>query len=89
MNFLNFLRAIRGLAALCLIIAGCAIILQIVANFTQFEFLMPSSAAIFMLGVMHIAFWLWVFIGLRRIINKMHDQAYGGPHPRLVKPWHL
>lgn len=89
MKMLTFLRFVRGFAALCLLIAAGAIITQTIANFTRYEFFMPSSAAIFMLGFLHIAFWLWVFIGLRRIINQIHDKDYGGPHPSLVKAWHL
>lgn len=89
MNFINFLRGLRIFAGLCLLIAIAAIVTQVLANFIQFEFLMPSSAAILMLGVMHVVFWLWVFIGLRRIINDTHNKTYGKPHPALSKPWHL
>lgn len=89
MKFILFLRCVRGFAALCLVIAAIAIVLQVLNNFTHFGFVMPSSAAIFMLGLMHIVFWLWVFIGLRRIIHQLHQQAYGEPHPSLSKPWHL
>lgn len=89
MNFINFLRGLRVFAGLCLVIAVAAIVAQTLANFIHFEFLMPSSAAMYMLAAMHIVFWLWVFIGLRRIINDMHQKAYGGPHPALSKPWYL
>ncbi|WP_241984149.1 hypothetical protein [Aliidiomarina sedimenti] len=88
-GMLNFLRVLRGFAGLCFLLAVGAIILQILVNFVHFDFVMPSSMAIFMLGVMHAVFWLWAFIGLRRIINSIHKKEQGGPHPSLSKPWHL
>lgn len=89
MKFIWFLRLLRGFAALCLVIAGVAIVMQILSNVMHFEFLMPSTMLIFMLGFMHIVFWLWVFIGVRRIINWLHEKEFGTPHPSLVKPWQL
>lgn len=86
---LTFLRAIRVLAGLFFLVAIAAIITQITANLLQFDFFMPSSAAITMLGLMHAAFWLWVFLGLRNIINSIHQKEQGTPHPGLTKPWHL
>ncbi|RAJ96946.1 hypothetical protein [Aliidiomarina maris] len=89
MQFINFLRVLRGFAGLCLVLAAVAIVVQLLNNFWHFDFLMPSTAAITMLAFMHIAFWLWAFIGLRRIIHSVHEQTFGHPHPRLRKPWHL
>jgi hypothetical protein len=86
---LNFLRVIRALAGLFFIVALAAIITQISANLLQFDFFMPSSAAITMLGLMHAAFWLWVFLGLRYVINNIHQKEHGTPHPALTKKWHL
>lgn len=86
---LTFLRAIRILAGIGFLLAVSAILLQIAANFIQFDFIMPSSMAITMLGIMHAVFWLWAFIGLRNIINSIHEKEQGGPHPSLTKPWHL
>ena len=89
MKFILFLRFIRGFAALCLVVAAVAIVMQLLNNVFNFDFVMPSSMLIFILGLMHIVFWLWVFIGLRRIINWLHDKEFGRPHPSLEKPWHL
>ncbi|MGX5914013.1 hypothetical protein ACR0ST_04710 [Aliidiomarina sp. Khilg15.8] len=86
---LNFLRGIRVLAGLFFLVALAAIVLQVSANLLRFDFFMPSSVAIIMLGLMHAAFWLWAFLGLRNIINNIHEKEHGTPHPGLTKRWHL
>jgi len=86
---LNFLRVIRALAGLLFLLTIVAVIAQLTFNVLQVDFLMRSSMIAIIAAVLHGAFWLWAFLGLRYVINEIHQKEQGKPHPSLTKQWHL
>ena len=85
----TFLRVIRAVAGLLFLATIVGIIAQLTFNILHVDILMRSSVIVIMAGALHAAFWLWVFIGLRYVINEIHQKEQGTPHPGLTKHWHL
>jgi|TARA_R100001530_G_scaffold115087_3_gene82038 hypothetical protein len=86
---LNFLRVIRAFAGLLFLAGIAGIIAQLGFNILHVDILMRSSVIVIMVGTLFAAFWLWVFLGLRYVINEIHEKEQGKPHPSLTKIWHL
>jgi hypothetical protein len=86
---LNFLRVIRAFAGLLFLAGIVGIVVQLGFNILHVDILMRSSVIVIMVGTLFAAFWLWVFLGLRYVINEIHEKEQGRPHPSLTKKWHL
>jgi len=86
---LNFLRVIRAFAGLLFLAGIVGIVVQLGFNILHVDILMRSSVIVIMVGTLFAAFWLWVFLGLRYVINEIHEKEQGKPHPSLTKIWHL
>ena len=96
------LRAIRGFVGLFLLFSIADVanpILDIIntplkkASVTDsmwFDlFNTQSVSQNFTIGVIAIIVFLVLFIGLRKLINSLHEKQNGEPHPSLVKTWNL
>lgn len=86
---LIFLRVIRAFAGLLFLASVAGMIAQFAFNILQFDILMRSSVIVLMVGTLFAAFWLWAFLGLRYVINEIHEKEQGRPHPGLTKKWHI
>lgn len=86
---LNFLRVIRAFAGFLFLLGIVGMVAQLGFNLLHVDILMRSSVTVIMVGTLFSAFWLWFFLGLRYVINEIHQKEQGTPHPSLTKKWYL